>query len=190
MATPRVSPTPETSGFPRLTRNQWIVFVVVVVAVSGGLLAALYTPQSSCNVCQGCIPPGSGNTPLGSGFALNTPIPEGGPTNHSYRMNVVPSSGIRWSDLEFHLTDSAGTNLSSTPSWAVWAFANQSGTGTPLAEYDITTHQWSAGADVLITSGEVLSLQLGSTNLAGQGDKLVLLGAGFCGGGQVSASLP
>ena len=190
MAAPRVPATSGPSGFPRPTRNQWIAFVVVVAAVSAGVGAALYAPQSSCNVCQGCVLPSSGNTPFGSVFAMNTPTAQGGPTNHSYLIQITPSSGVHWSDLRFYLTGSAGANLTPAPSWAVWVFANQSGTGAPFAQFDLTTQVWNGGAGVLVTSGQALSLQLGTTNLAGQGDKLVLTGAGPCGDGQVSAALP
>ncbi|HEV8049026.1 MAG TPA: hypothetical protein VGP88_00360, partial [Thermoplasmata archaeon] len=96
---------------PIPTLPQILVVGVVLAAVAAAIVTTIILTPSGCNSCGGCLPAG-GQTPLGSPpFALGSPIARGGPTNHSYLIAVVPNSGLRWGWLEFHLTDSRGSNL-------------------------------------------------------------------------------
>jgi hypothetical protein len=185
---------PPVAREPRKPRLHWWVFVAILgVAGSLALTAVLLWPTNgSCNTCQGCTPANGAPTPLGSVFAMGTPVPEGGASNHSYAITVTPASGLRWVQATFLVTDSRGATLSPVADWNV-SVRNYSATGgNPFATYDFTTSEWSGDAASVATSGQTLVLELGTTNLTGQGDHFEFLGPiGDCSSsGTVSQTLP
>ncbi|MCI4337372.1 MAG: hypothetical protein L3K17_09360 [Thermoplasmata archaeon] len=162
--------------------------VIGLIAVAGSweLYIQLSRPSGGCGA-----PPG-GNTPLGgSSFAIGSATPAGGPGNHSYTMAVNPSDRDQWVYLAFQVVDSRGSNLTPGSGWSVVAFGVS---GQLIANYSFQTQTWSSGATVLMTSGESMSLRLGSSDLHGLGDKLVveISNPNPCtfSGGSVSAPLP
>jgi hypothetical protein len=169
---------------PLPSARQLIAVGLAFLVLTVGLLAVLLYPQ---------VPSGPNNTPLGPcGAAFNTPVPRGGPTNQSYLIGIVPSSGLRWGAMDFEVSASNGTIIRAGSDWAVWAFSNQSGTGAPLAIFEFSTGQWTQGGSLLVRSGQVLSLQLDSSTLTAQGDRLVAFGQLGCSGtqGSVAIDLP
>ena len=178
---------------PRLKKRRWLVVVIGgIVAVVGASGALVVPAPKSCDVCSGCIPPNAGPTPLGSAFAIGAPTAQGGPSNRSYEMEITPSSGMVWSTLYFQLWSSNGAILTPGAQWAVLASNSTSHANTPFASYDFLSGKWSGEATVLMTSGQLMTLSLGSTNLAGMGDKFVVYIPTGCPGafGQVSVALP
>jgi hypothetical protein len=177
---------------PRTDSRRWIVVAVAVVATLAGVGATyVFSQTNSCDVCQGCYS-SSSQTPLGAGFAIGTPTAEGGTSNHSYWMSVTPASGLVWGEVAFEVRSSSGATLVPAPDWNVSIFPSPDGAGAPIGTYDFVTGQWTAGASVSVTSGQVISLNLGTTDLAGQGDSIVLLGpVRACAlTGEVSEGLP
>jgi len=166
--------------------------IVVVIAAAGSLELFAWlapTPGPNCGST-------SGPTPLGSGFAIGSPSPSGGPSNRSYSMTLIPEAGVRWSDLAFEVVNSNGAMQPALPSWGVLAVGMPSPDGQPTFSYSFQTQTWSPGATQLIWSGETMSLELGSSDLRGQGDNLVVEIAihptpcGNSSGGSASVALP
>jgi len=90
------------------------------------------------------------------------------------------------------LTAATGTVLVPNSDWSAWAFETGSPSGPPLAVYEFSPAEWTMGPLVRVTSGQSLSLQLGSSNRTGHGDRLVMVDAVACSAnqGQVSTALP
>jgi hypothetical protein len=172
------------------TLRQLLAVGLALLAVGAGAVVVVFLPSSSCNACPGCGP--SGNTPLGSGFALTSAVARGGATNHSYLIGVNPSGGVRWGEFRVNVTDSSGTTMAPASDWTVRAYNSTGATGDAIAAYSFASASWTLGSSVLITSGQSLSLELGQSNLVGQGDSFVLIGGiGPCShSGEVSVSLP
>lgn len=141
-------------------------------------------------------PASSGECGLECGIgtpAIGTPQPEGGPNNHSYVMQFTPSSGLTWGQVTFAIEAASGQYAPPNPSWEVLIFNATSGPDQLAATYGFQTGTWSEGAQVLATSGQTIHLELGSTNLKGQGYSFVMIinsNSGSSQAGQVSASLP
>jgi len=167
---------------------------VAVFTVSAAITVALLAlpPPGTCDVCTGCAPPHPGPTPLGSAFALNTPVAGGGPSNRTYQIGVVPSSGVTWGSLHIFLTDSRGNGLAPMPNWVVVARSASDLPDSEIATYNLSTSQWTGDDSALIVSGQWIILELGSTNLAGHGDRLVLIYPAYCPGvmARTIATLP
>jgi hypothetical protein len=166
-----------------------LVVVVALVAVLVVARVLLFDERLAGSGGRGCSTGGPGLG--GSGFAIGTATPSGGPSNNSYNMFVNPSSGMQWSDLRFQVVDSRGANLSPESDWGALALGPPApNSGQPIAGYSFQTQQWNPGASVLMKSGETLTLELGSSDLRSQGDQLVVSVTPSCGLSGVHVSLP
>jgi hypothetical protein len=193
MSPPLPGGLPRPRRFARLKNRWWLVVGVAGIAVAAGAAVAWFVlSPKSCDVCKGCVPPNSGPTPLGPAFALGTPRAEGGPSNHSYAIVIVPSSGVVWNGLRFNLTSPAGAPLAPGGQWRVLAYNATSYPTAPLASYSFLTGLWQGDGSAEIRSGEILSLSLGPTNLTGQSDRFIAYYPTGCPGamGLVSIALP
>src|ERR1700683_1225783 len=175
---PPLAPAESRGGpVPRTDSQRWIVVVVAAVAVLAAAAAGAFTDRSALSPGAACFLPPTSDL---SGLAMGSPVPAGGPTDRSYNLTVTPSSGLEWGNLRFLVTSPTGTPLDPGSTWRVVAIEAQ--TNSPIAVYEFLPEGWTEGASTLMTSGQNISLQLGASNLAGQGDKLVAVGSDTCGG--------
>jgi hypothetical protein len=193
MSTPEIPGDGWVGPLPPARPRQWHVIAAVLLFVSAGAVGALlYVQPASCGGCNSCGATSGGSAPSGWGdFAIGTPSPGGGPDNHSYQMGVTPSSAFRWGDLSFEVQTSTGGDVVPLPDWGVAALGTSGGAAAPLATYNFTAAHWTTGGSVLMTSGQTLVLELGTTDLVGDGDRLVVTLPNACEpSGSVSVSLP
>jgi hypothetical protein len=165
-------------------------YVVVAALISAALVAVVLwgtfvasTPPS--------LPPCTA-LECGSTAAIGSPAAEGGPGNYSYRMTITPSSGLTWGQSHFAITSPTGQNLSPLPSWTILILPAGS-SGSPVAVYPFDTGSWTLGAHTLAASGQTIDLELGPSDLRGQGDEIVMFiawGGYPSASGTVSESLP
>jgi hypothetical protein len=159
-----------------------VVSGVIVGVVLWGTFVFPFSPPSNV----GC-------SPCGTPFAIGSPIPAGGPGAYSYSMMIAPSSEVHWGATSLEIQSSTGRPLTPISSWMVIILSSGSGNGSPVASYDFATSSWTTGGSVLATSAQVIFLQLGATDLHGQGDNFVMLLSPTSSSGQggtVSVSLP
>jgi hypothetical protein len=174
---------------PEFTLRYGIVALLVTAAIVGVVLwGTLGRPA----------PPSSG-TPcglecgVGGSLAIGTPNPEGGPGNYSYSMGITPSERLTWGQTKFAVESPTGQNLSPTSSWAILIFPASPTAQSPAAVFEFQTQTWKLGSSVLATSGQTIHLELGSTDLRGQGDHFVVdvtPSAASSASGTVSVALP
>ncbi|MCI4327695.1 MAG: hypothetical protein L3K16_08720 [Thermoplasmata archaeon] len=171
---------------PRITRFALLPILVVAVALAavGAGLAGNGIASDWGRLAgfgPGCPPPPptSGNTPLGSAPALGYAQAEGGPTNHSYIESVTGWPGT-WGTVTISLVGPNGVNLTPQPDWTFQVFRGVAPGSVPLASYSLANATWTFGGDVPVISVDRIVLELGSTNLAGQGVTEVLVLHGTC----------
>lgn len=161
-----------------------VTAAVVGVVLWGTLGQDKPSPGSTGNSC---------GLECGASVALSAPNPEGGPGNYSYVMGITPSSGLTWGETRFAIQSATGQNLSPTSTWNVQIYPASPTANDPIAVFGMQTQIWELGSSVIATSGQTIHLQLGSTNLRGQGDNIVLFiepSPSFPHGGRVLVGLP
>jgi hypothetical protein len=159
-----------------------LVVVAAVVAVAAGVAGDGISSDWGrlAGFGPGCPPPppSSGNTPLGSAPAIGSPHAEGGPTNHSYVESVTGWLGT-WGSVSLSLVGANGTNLTPQPDWTFQVLRGAAPGPAPLASYSLANSTWTFGGDVPVTAAVVV-LELGPTDLVGQGVSEVLVLHGSC----------
>jgi hypothetical protein len=169
------------------TLRYGLVGLVVAAAILGVALWATLLQPTSPPPTVTCPTVGCSATAMGS------PMAEGGPGNYSYLLGFTPSGGLTWGEAWFEIRGPTGQVMPATPGWSVLILGSGSPANTTVAKYGLQSETWSTGAHVLATSGQSIELELGSTNLRGQGCSIVMLlapWAGGSGGGTISAALP
>jgi hypothetical protein len=106
-------------------------------------------------------------------MAIGTPVAGGGPGNYSYDMGVVAQQGLVWGNVLFAIVLPNGNAIGPPTTWTVLIFNAGATSGTPVATYGFHTDNWTSGATAVVTSGQTIHLQLGATDLRGQGDRFV-----------------
>jgi hypothetical protein len=191
---PRQDDPDEAPPQPQPRPHRWVVIAVVLLFVSAGAVGVLlFVQPQSCGTCSGCGSTSNGPTPIGGAppLSMGAPTPGGGANNRSYEMAVNPGSGLRWGNLTFEVQTSDGVAVSPQPDWSVLAKGGSQGSSSSLGTYDFSSSQWTSGGSILMISGQALVLELGTTDLAGAGDRLVVTYSLAClGPGTVYASLP
>jgi hypothetical protein len=172
---------------PVESRRNAVVAAIVAAAILVTVLAVTFewpSPQGS---------PGCTGLECGGGMvAIGSPVAKGGPGNYSYIMAIAPSGGARWGQVEITLQDSSGGELTPSSHWSVEILSAGPPPST-VAIFDFETGSWTLGATVLMTSAQSIDLQLGPTDLHGQGDSIVLHFLATSGGsesGETSTTLP
>lgn len=141
-----------------------VVVTAVVVATVVGLAVGLLL-VSGPTVGSGCIT-------LGRNVTMSAPVSATIGTHHWYNYTVLrvtetPSP----SDMASEASNPAGTPLFPFP-WAI-VFVHP-GSTEPFATYDVSTPGWSYGSTVSLDRGYVLSVDVGTSAVAGY--TLVALG--------------
>jgi hypothetical protein len=154
-----------------------LAIVLTIVAMAGVLVyfGALFSGPSAASG-PSCV--------CGPTFAVGTPIAGMNGSTWTYQMGITPGDGMTEGSLSFQVQADSGTNLS-LPQATVQVLGV---TNCHVGEYDFSTKAWSSGpvtasnacsppgtAQTILTSGMALVLSTGSSDLRGQGDRLVVL---------------
>lgn len=157
--------------------------VVLVAAGGGGLAYAWYSAHSPPGNCPSASGNG-GNTPLGSYLALGSPAESRWDGHFGYNFSVQSAGGgVVLSDLRFQVQTGTGFNVSPAGfTMAVLGF-----THAAVANYSMTTGNWSSGGDTLLTSQQTVSL-VAPEPLSG--DSLLMFVTTACASGSVTVAIP
>jgi len=146
--------------------------VAAAVLIDGAVFAALGGPfPSPFPDCAGCP---AAQSPLGTALALGTPTEQSAGGEHWYNFTVESGGGgLVLDDIQIEVLTASGAVVPPNVDWNLSALLNGS---APLGYYSFSSPGWATGGETEITSGEILSLDSGTTDLRGQGVLLEVLG--------------
>ena len=167
-----------------------IIATILLVAITVVLAAVLYILISG-------LTKGPGNTPIGTALAMSG-ITDNGPvgTNYYYNLTVQSASGgLQMQSMGFQVqTSTGGIVVPAAGKVTVLSITN-----CGLAVYTFATNSWAnpasgacagvtLGAGASVANGQSFSMST-TTNVGGQGDSLIIIGAGSF-SGQVTNPIP
>ncbi len=122
-----------------------------------------------------------------------TPLAFGPPSegsagpNHWYNFTVQSAGGgIVLENIGLAIETATGTDVVPGASWTALLLGLG---GELVGTYSFVTASWTGGATAAISSGQVLVVDIGATNLAGVGDALNVFGTGGF-QGSISIGIP
>lgn len=164
--------------------DRWVIVagVLLVAAGGGGLAYAWYSTHAPSGGCPSTS--NGGNTPLGTALALGAPKEsrEGG--HYWYNFSVQSAGGgLVLDNLNFEVQTATGLNVTTSG----FALAVLGPSSTPVANYTMTTGNWSSGGGTLLTSLQTVSLE--SPRSLG-GDTFIVVLNAACQMGSITLSIP
>jgi hypothetical protein len=172
------------------------IVLAALIAVGAIIAAAGIVTEAQGNLfwlygqpTGGCPAPysGSGDTPLDTSAALNTPMEQVRGPNHWYNFSVQSAGGgMTWGEIGLQVVTSTGSNVTPTDLWSAVALGL---TGSSVATYSFSSGTGTTGSSAPFLSSQTLVLDSGTTNLSAVGDSLNVVGMG-CFQGSISIAIP
>lgn len=164
--------------------DRWVVVagVLLVAAGAGGLAYAWYSTHAPAGGCPSTS--NGGNTPLVAPLALGAPKEsrEGG--HYWYNFSVQSAGGgLVLDNLNFQVQTSTGLNVTSS-GFTLVVLGPSSAT---LANYTMSTGNWSAGGGTLVTSQQTVSLE---SPRSLSGDTFIVTLTATCEMGSITLAIP